>query len=336
METITQAIQSGRITLQIAVDMEDSANAIARLDGRISASPVADAWRLRAAWNGYAQALRLQGVEIDEIDVFAWGCRIPLPHRPRRTSHLEEFDAFGPWVSTFNQGTRGAWRDALPFSPVVQTDWPVILRALDLTRQYSLQVGSAEPWLALPSFLRHLGFKDNLLPCLTGGAKMFRLRRTPTYDAVRASVRALGSSARAGIDSLNGMERHYRDARRILLTERRPGALVPLMALSLVQPALTPTSVAELLDLSLSGSGKLLERAASLGLVHEITGRSTWKTYLVPDLAIAFGFAPARRGRPATTESPPPFDKSLAAVLASFDQEMEAFAARFGVAGPTT
>jgi hypothetical protein len=160
---------------------------------------------------------------------------------------------------------------------------------------------------------------------------MFRLRGTPTYDAVRASVRALGSSAKAGIDSLNGIERHYSEARRIVLAERRPGALVPLMALSLVQPALTPTSVAELLNLSLSGSGKLLDRAASLGLVHEVTGRSTWKTYLVPDIAITFGFTPARRGRPAKTEPLPPFDKSLAAVLTSFDKEMEVFAAKFGV-----
>lgn len=60
-----------------------------------------------------------------------------------------------------------------------------------------------------------------------------------------------------------------------MLDEHRPDALIPLMALSLVRPALTPTSVADLLGLILSGSGKLLDRAAGLGLLKEVTGRST-------------------------------------------------------------
>jgi len=59
--------------------------AIARLDARISVSSVASAWRRRAAWSGYAKALQLQSAEIDEIDVFSWGCGIQIASRPLRS-----------------------------------------------------------------------------------------------------------------------------------------------------------------------------------------------------------------------------------------------------------
>ncbi|MCZ4343956.1 hypothetical protein O4H52_20300, partial [Sphingomonadaceae bacterium G21617-S1] len=71
----------------MASALESAAAAIARLDARVSASSVASAWSLRAAWSGYATALQLQGVEIDEAEVFAWGTGVngqrtlhPTPH----------------------------------------------------------------------------------------------------------------------------------------------------------------------------------------------------------------------------------------------------------------
>lgn len=63
--------------------------AIARLDARISVRSVGSAWSLRAAWTGFAQALRLQSVEIDEIDVFSWGCGLNIPGRAIRATHLD-------------------------------------------------------------------------------------------------------------------------------------------------------------------------------------------------------------------------------------------------------
>src|SRR3546814_3017232 len=55
--------------------------AIARLDVRISVSSVASAWARRAAWSGYTRALQLQSAEIDELDVFSWGCGLQIPGR---------------------------------------------------------------------------------------------------------------------------------------------------------------------------------------------------------------------------------------------------------------
>lgn len=58
--------------------------AIARLDARIMTSSVASAWRRRAAWMGYTRALQLQAIEIDEIDVFSWGCELKIANRALR------------------------------------------------------------------------------------------------------------------------------------------------------------------------------------------------------------------------------------------------------------
>src|SRR3546814_5864213 len=68
--------------------------AIARLDVGISVSSVASAWARRAAWSGYTRALQLQSAEIDEIDVFSWGCGLQIPGRPLRSTTVDLFDRF--------------------------------------------------------------------------------------------------------------------------------------------------------------------------------------------------------------------------------------------------
>ena len=65
---------------------EETSLAIARLDARISASPVRGAWSLRASWTGYSTAQQLQDVEIDEADIFACAIGVALPGRPLRSS----------------------------------------------------------------------------------------------------------------------------------------------------------------------------------------------------------------------------------------------------------
>ncbi|MFQ3897968.1 hypothetical protein ACHT3C_19850, partial [Sphingobium sp. R-7] len=67
--------------------LADASGAIGRLDARISATALAPAWRLRASWNGYAKALSLQHLEIEEIDIISWRCGVngqrtlhPTPH----------------------------------------------------------------------------------------------------------------------------------------------------------------------------------------------------------------------------------------------------------------
>ena len=68
--------------------LADASGAIGRLDARISATALAPAWRLRASWNGYAKALSLQHLEIEEIDIISWRCGLQLAGRPVSYTHL--------------------------------------------------------------------------------------------------------------------------------------------------------------------------------------------------------------------------------------------------------
>jgi hypothetical protein len=315
------------------IELEEAARLVGRLDGRISGTSVRQAWTIRASWAGYAEALRLQGAEIDDIDIFAWSCGVALPRRPRRTSHLDELSGFTLWRERLANRRPGAWRDALPFTPSIAMDQPVLLRALGVVRHYAIACPGLDPWLLLPIALRELGASETMLPCIVAGAKAYRDPRRLSQESLRASLRSLSTRARAGLALLDGVERDHRHATATILAERRPGALRPLAALSLFRPLLSPMAVASALALSLSGAGKLLDRAAGLGLLREISGRTSWKTYLAPDLAIAFGFASPERGRPRIE---PPRDATapdLAAVLAAFDRDMAAFDARFGTSG---
>src|SRR3546814_15145200 len=82
-------------TPKMVAAMASCSAAIARLDVGISVSSVASAWARRAAWSGYTLPLQLQPAEIDEIDVFSWGCGLPIPGRPRRPPTVRHDDRRG-------------------------------------------------------------------------------------------------------------------------------------------------------------------------------------------------------------------------------------------------
>lgn len=299
--------------------------AISRLDARICVSLVASAWTRRAAWSGYTQALQLQSAEIDEIDVFSWGCGLQIPGRPLRSTTLDLFDRFDAWASELANPNPLAWRDALPTAigePTVAKEHPALIRALDQLRQHARINGSALPWLSLPFALRDMGLTASALPCLTGGAKAFRLKRQPDSNDWLAVLRALEVAARVGLERLHDLERSHRDAQRAIVGQFRPGALPRLLALSAHHPLLSPQSVADRLGLSVAGASKLLERAVSARLLVEITERRSWRLFLCPDLAIEFGYVKRARGRPKTEIPSPPPSRDLVAAFDAFDAEM--------------
>lgn len=299
--------------------------AIARLDARFCVSPVAKAWTRRAMWSGYARALQLQQAEIDEIDVFSWGCGLKVPGRALRTTHLDVYEDFAPWEAALADSDPLAWRDGLPLAigePAEAANHPPLVRALDSVRQHARAAGTIVPWLALPFALRDRKMTASPLPCLAGGVKAFRLKKTPQDDDWLAALRALGASAAAGLDRLHALERFYRDAQRAISAEYRPGALPALLALTQHRPLLSPQAVADQLDLSVAGASKLLERAKEAGLLIEITERRTWRLFLAPDLAADFGYVKPKLGRPSKEPPPLPRDKDLSAAFDAFDSEM--------------
>lgn len=300
---------------------------IARLDARIIASPVAKPWAMRATWSGYARALQLQSAEVEEIDVFSWGCDLRIPGRPPLPSHLDLFDRFEDWRASLDDPDTLAWRDGLPTAigdPAASAAHPPLVRALDTVRQLARIDHSIMPWLGLPFALRDRGLTASPLPCLAGGAKAFRLKPRPNDDDWLVMLRGLERAATIGLERLHSLERHYRDAQRTIAAEYRPGALPALLALIQYHPLLSPQSAAELLCMSIAGASKLIERAATTGLLVEITQRRSWRQFLTPDLAADFGYVRPKRGRPAKEPPPLPVNRDLAAVFDAFDSEMAA------------
>lgn len=300
--------------------------AITRLDARFCVSSVASAWSRRAAWSGYARALQLQSAEIDEIDIFSWGCRLQIPGRPLRSTNLDLFDRFPDWAAALREPDRLAWRDGLP-TAIGETEsaieHPPLVRALDRVRQHARHDSTALPWLSLPFALRDKGLVTTPLPCLAGGVKAFRLKRTIGDEDWYAALRSLEASATANLQRLHDLERLHREAQRAIIGEFRPGKLPALLALLHHRPLLSPQSVAELLGMSVAGASKLLARGIASGLLVEITQRRTWRVFLATDLAVEFGFAAARRGRPRNEAPPSPATRDLSEVFDAFDREME-------------
>lgn len=292
---------------------------------------------MRAAWTGYARALQLQSAEIEEIDVFSWGCGLQIPGRPPLPSHLDLFDRFAEWRAALQDDDRLRWRDRLPTAigdPATAAEHAPVIRALDTVRQLARIDHSIMAWLSLPFALRDRGLAASPLPCLAGGAKAFRLKPQPNDDDWLAVLRALESAATLGLERLHSLERHYRDAQRAIAAEYRPGALPALLALSQHRPLLSPQSVAKGLSMSIAGASKLLDRAATAGLLIEITQRRSWRLFLTPDMAVEFGYVRRKRGRPAKEPPPLPASRDLAELFDTFDQEMERIDRLLGNAGP--
>lgn len=324
-------------TSELAALLEAASLAIGRLDARVCASSMAEAWQLRAAWTGYARALQLQSIEIDEIDVYSWGCGHNLPNRARRSSVADDFAGFEPWRSALAAHGRH-WREDLPFTPDLPEGFekaPALLRALEITAQSARATGTVQPWLALPMLLQRLGVTQTPLPCLVGGDKGFRLSTRANEAVVRRLLKALIAAAGVSLTRLDAMEADRRRAIAAIAAERRAGLLPRVLALSQQTPLLAPQRVASRLRISLSGAGKLLARAAALGLLIEVSGRGSWRLYLVLDLAVTFGFANPTRGRPRSDPPALPHDRAIADILEAFDAEMIAFTRQYPTLGST-
>lgn len=312
-------------TAEIVRSLARCTGAITALNARISVSPVAKPWRIRAAWSGYTTALQLQAVEVDEIDVFSWGYGLKIPGRPLISTHLDAFESFAVWQQTLAAHDNATWRDHLPTAigePSEAHAHPPLVRALDLVRQLARVDATSAPWLRTPIMLCGMGLTATPLPCLAGGVKAFRLKRTPADTDWAATFNGLSRAAETGLERLHELEQLHRRGLQALLGEYRPGALPRLLALSFARPLLSPQSVANALDMSVAGASKLLERAASANLLVEISNRATWRQFLSPDLAEQFGFIAPMRGRPIILPAALPTSKDIASVLETFDAEM--------------
>lgn len=311
--------------------------AIGRLDARICASSFAPAWCLRASWMGYATALRLQKFEIDEIDLIASECGLQLAGRPRLETVGDPFSAIEGWRAQLAEKDGRHWREDLPFTFDPSEGWneaPALVRALTLLDTWARHDRTIAPWLGFPVVLRRMGITERPLPCLVAGdpGQRFALDARPAL--LKRLLKQIGRNAEEGLARLDRLEDVVRRSAATISAERRPGKLADLGRIALTRPCLAGRSLAPRLDLTISGAGKLLTRAARLGLLVEISGRDTWRSYVAPDIGIALGLVAPPRGRPRLPPAPSP---ALDSVLATFDAEMAEFEGRIArLSGPTS
>lgn len=302
----------------------EAMSAIGRLDARISASPVAEAWRSRSSWYGYATALRLQRYEIDEIDVFSNTMGFPIPGRKSVATAQGPFEAYPNWLLSLQQRNPRHWREDLPFNfdpPHSWSEAPPPIRALTLLDVWSRKDETLNVWLAFPHLLARMGLTETPLPCLVVGDPALRTLYGPRERQLKRLLTALRNSAAEGLLRFERLEKWRLSLAAALADERRPGLLPELGRLVLVRPLISARSVSDAFEITLSGAGKLLARAASKHLLVEVSGRTSWRLYVTPDVGIAFGMVAPPRGRPP---SPPRPSKQLDAVLEEFDREMAA------------
>lgn len=318
---------------ELANVLADASAAIARLDARICASSMAPAWTLRASWTGYAAALRLQAVEIDEIDIIAQECDLHIPGRPRLETVGDPFSAIEPWRARLTESEGRHWREDLPFSfdpPAGWDDAPALIRALTLLDTWARHDRTMAPWLAFPVVLRRMGLTQRALPCLVTSDPGQRFALDPRPALLKRLLKQLARSAEKGLTRLERLESAAQRAAATIGAQHRPGKLADLGRIALTRPCLAARALAPMFDLTVSGAGKLLERATRLGLLVEISGRETWRSYVTPDVAVSLGLVAPARGRPRLMPAPSP---KLDSVLAAFDAEMAELEARIARLG---
>lgn len=301
----------------------EAMGAIGRLDARISASPVAAAWHTRASWGGYATALRLQRHEIDEIDAFSFLTGVSIAGRPPIATHGRPFDDYSDWIRSLGQPKSRHWRDDLPFTFNTPASWgeaPPLIRALTMLDVWSRNDPTVKVWLGFPRLVAGMGLTGAPLPSLVIGDASLRTLYGSRERQLRRLLKAVRSSAAEGLDRLERLEAWRLEFAAVVAREHRPGLLPHLGQLALARPLVSARLTADILGITLSGAGKLLTRAASNGLLVEVSGRASWRLYVTPDVGIALGMVAPPRGRPP---SPPQHTEKLDAALAEFDREMD-------------
>ncbi len=311
-------------TSKLVSALERAAASIGRLDARVSVSPAAAPWSLRASWTGYTAALRGQSAEIDEIDIFSRESGVKLPGRPAMPTHVDDPGTLQAWQVRLRRREPHYWRDVAAIPTDVAEDWnrrPALLRALEVAARHARADATITPWLTIPSLLRSMKITHAMLPCLTIADKAFRLAPSESQAIIVRNLRALADRAEEGLQRLQALEDHRLRAAAAVCDAHRPGKLLELLALVQFAPVVSPRLIAQKLGVTLSGAGKLLMRAEDLELLTEVSGRRAWRAYMAPDLAVSFGFVARPVGRPRSAARQL---KDLEPALTTFDQEMAA------------
>jgi hypothetical protein len=289
--------------------------------------------KLQTSLSADTSALRLQQIPLEEIDIISSKCSILLVGRkPPETAWVPEHE-FDNWQNTLVEAPGRHWREDLPFTFDPPHGWkeaPALARALTLLDAWARSDRTSAPWLAFPVTLRRLGITQTALPCLVAGdaAQRFALEARPAmFKRLLKQLRRLAEDGLARLDRLEAFRLRCAAA---IAGEHRPGKLDELARVCLDHPCLGARSLAPMLGLTISGAGKLLERARRLGLLVETSGRGSWRSYVAADVALALGLRAPERGRPRSQPQP---TRAVGDILRDFDAEMAVIDAQLGQRG---
>lgn len=285
----------------LAAALANASAAVATLDARVSNSLLATAWQKRAKLSGYAAALYLQNEQIDEVDVFSHFCGLRLPGRAIPETNSEPYAEFAKWEALLHDGEGRHWRQALPFTFDLPQGWegaPKLVRSLVVLHKWTSVDMTKMAWLQGPILLQQFRVTNAVLPNLVFGNAAMRSNNSRTDVLLRQLLTDLRKVAEVGLARFDAMEDATMRFANIVAKEKRLGKLKDLGLLLLIDPLLTPRRVADYLGLTVSGAGKLLQRAAKHDIVSEVSGRGTWRAYATRDIAMALNLIEPKRGRP--------------------------------------
>lgn len=160
--------------------------------------------------------------------------------------------------------------------------------------------------LELPIRLYHSGFTHTMLPCLTQPHKV-------------------KSQAEQGLMMLKDLNQHRAILAQRLSHKKHDHRLWHVAALFLKWPALTPSSAAQLLGLSISGAGKLLQRAALAAICVETSGQHNYKLYVSADCVKTFGLGLSTRNKTRHKGPFSPMDQKYELALRHLDDALKLF-----------
>lgn len=322
MNTSWLALAAVASSAELGAAIERAALALGRLDARVCASFARTLWHERTLLTGAAATLTARGQPVAEINLFTVsGVALPAQSRVPTSNTCDGVQLVANWRAALAQTEAPHWRDLIGGPLDLPANWsrhPGLLRTLALAAQHANEadLGTLP---VLPQLLQALGLTRAVLPNLALADPVWRYPPRELAGSAKRMLRQLAAAAVCGLARLHRLERDQLRATQVLAAQTRPGGLREVLALAEAEGAVTPRGLAGQTGLSLSGAGKQLARAAALGLLVEVTGRISWRTYLVPDLARQFGYVSIPKGRPPAPALPA---APLDAKLAAFDAEM--------------
>ena len=272
--------------------------ALGRLYQTYVGSPVAEAWAARSRVEATVRILHGDGQGVDRERVLRLSHDLPVEGRIDSGNDAQVLQVIGLLGSRPEAPAGALVRD------VAETEVQLLLGAEGADPR--LLLGNLRQWLVAGGrpAVGHIAFVRCLAAAGLTPGPLGVLAPSPGASRLSESAWLVGGLTRLA-DAADGARRDLgalaltvSEWRRRLGHRRRNSRmeiLIQEVASTLVS---TPASVSRRLGLSLRGASVMLEELAELGIVVEITGRKSWKTFVPSDLTISAPRGSRRQSAP--------------------------------------